>query len=493
MYKRKLEINEGRNNNIIVNDYCIDDLSSLKESIEFVLSRNVNNQPINIIIGAEEKLSEKHIEALNKIVQDLHLSYVYIIDGTPSSALDHIVYCNVYDDNINKNPNFKNSIIFINAPTKLNLQITAHFQAQSHQTELLVDLTALAKNLQHYKSFLHPNTRITCMIKADGYGAGSVEVAKTLQQYGVDYLAVAVADEGVKLREEGIRCPIMVMNPERSSFRSLVEYHLEPEMYNFYLLEAFVKYLKLHELSNYPVHIKVDTGMHRLGFTYKNIDRLLELLKRENAVKPVSVFSHFVGSDSSAFDDFSEIQKERFRILSDRIREEINPNIIRHLCNTAGIERFDDAQYEMVRLGLGLYGINPVNNETINTVTTLVTKILYVDEVEQTETVGYSRKGTLSKKSKIAVLPLGYADGLFRALGNRKGYCLVNGKKASYVGNICMDICMVDVTDIDCKEGDSVEIFGPNLSASQLAEWIGSIPYEIMTAVSPRVKRIYIE
>lgn len=493
MDKRKLEIKEGRNNNIIVNDYCIDDLSSLKASIEFVLQRNVSNQPINIIIGAEQKLAGKHLEALKQIIEELQLNYVYIIDGTPSSVSTHIIHCNVYDDYINKNQNFVNSIIFINAPTELNHQITAHFQAQSHQTELRVDLTALAKNLQHYKAFLSPSTKITCMIKADGYGAGAVEVAKTLQQHGIDYLAVAVADEGAILREEGIKCPIMVMNPERSSFRSIVQNHLEPEIYNFYLLEAFIKYLKLHEITGYPVHIKVDTGMHRLGFTNKNIDHLIEILKRENAVKPVSIFTHFVGSDNPELDDFSEVQKERFRYLSDKIGNEINPTIIRHQCNTAGIERFPDAHYEMVRLGLGLYGINPIDNSTINTVTTLMTKILFIDEVDANETVGYSRKGILGNQSKIAALPLGYADGLFRAFGNRKGYCLVNGKKAQYVGNICMDICMVDVTNIDCKEGDDVEIFGPHLSVSQLAEWGETIPYEVMTAVSPRVKRVYLE
>lgn len=493
MNKMKLEINEGRNNNIIVNDYCIEDLSSLRASIEFVLHRNVREQPINIILGAEKRFSDKHIEAINNIIDEFNLQYVYIIDGSPSCVQTHIIYCNVYDDYINKNQNFTNSIILINAPTKLNQQITAHFQVQSHQTELRVDLSALAKNLQHYRDFLNPSTKITCMIKADGYGAGAGEVAKTLQQQGVDYLAVAVADEGVKLREEGITCPIMVMNPERSSFHSLLEFKLEPEIYNFFLLEAFVKYLKLHEQKNYPVHIKVDTGMHRLGFTENNIDQLVQFLKEEDAVKPVSVFSHFVGSDSSALDEFSTEQKRRFKVLSDKIRNEINPAIIRHECNTAGIERFPDVQYEMVRLGLGLYGINPIDNTTINTVTTLVTKILYVNEVEASETVGYSRKGKLERKSKIAALPLGYADGLFRALGNRKGYCLVNGKRADYVGNICMDICMVDVTGIECKEGDTVEIFGPNLSVSQLAEWAGTIPYEVMTAVSPRVKRIYIE
>jgi alanine racemase len=492
MFNRNLEINEGRNNNIIVNDYCIDDLSSLKASIEFVLHRNVSNQPINIILGAETRFSDRHVDAINRIIAEYSLQYVYIIDGSPSMVSNHLIYCNVYDDYINKNQIFTNSILLINAPTKLNRQITAHFQAQSHQTELRVDLTALSKNLQHYKTFLSPETKIICMIKACGYGAGAVEVAKTLQQQGVDYLAVAVADEGVKLREEGIRCPIMVMNPERSAFHSLVEYQLEPEMYNFYLLEAFIKYLKLHELTAYPIHVKVDTGMHRLGFTFKNIDKLVELLKNEDAVKPVSVFSHFVGSDSPVFDDFSEVQKERFRILSDKIRKEINTNIIRHQCNTAGIERFHDVQYEMVRLGLGLYGINPIDNSTINTVTTLVTKVLYVDEVDASETVGYSRKGILNKNSKIAALPLGYADGLFRALGNRKGYCLVNGEKAPYVGNICMDICMVDVTGIECKEGDSVEIFGPNLSVSRLAEWVETIPYEIITTVSSRVKRVYI-
>ena len=396
------------------------------------------------------------------------------------------------DDIMNK---LEHQLILIKGARKFHFErITDRLEKKVHETILEVNLSALVDNLNYYRSFLKPETKMVCMVKADAYGAGAVEVAKTLQDHNVDYLAVAVADEGVTLREKGITQGIMVMNPEMSSFSTLFQYNLEPEIYSFRLLDALI-YAAEHEgITNFPVHIKLDTGMHRLGFDPEmDIPRLIERLKRQTALIPRSVFSHFVGSDSDNFDEFSAKQYDLFLKGSKQLQEAFPHPILRHICNSAGIEHFPERQLEMVRLGLGLYGINPRNDQTIHNVSTLRTTILQIHDVKAGESVGYSRKTVLERDSRIASLPIGYADGLDRLLGNRKGYCLVNGQKADYVGNICMDVCMIDVTDIPCEEGDLATIFGDELSPSKLASLCGTIPYEILTGIAPRVKRIYFE
>ncbi len=373
-------------------------------------------------------------------------------------------------------------------------QLTELLVQKVHETILEVNLSALVDNLNWYRSFMKPETKLVCMIKADAYGAGSAEVAKTLQDHRVDYLAVAVADEGVTLRKNGITSNIMIMNPEMTAFKTMFDYDLEPEVYSFRLLEALIKAAEKEGITSYPVHIKLDTGMHRLGFNPgEDMERLVERLKHQNAIIPRSVFSHFVGSDSDSFDDFSARQFALFDVGSRQLQAAFDHKILRHIDNSAGIEHFPDRQLDMCRLGLGLYGINPRNNEIINNVSTLKTTILQLRHVKAGETVGYSRKGTLDRDSVIAAIPIGYADGLNRHLGNRRGYCLVNGHKAEYVGNICMDVCMIDVTDIPCKEGDSVEIFGDRLPVTVLSDALDTIPYEVLTGISNRVKRVYFQ
>jgi len=284
----------------------------------------------------------------------------------------------------------------------------------------------------------------------------------------------------------------MIMNPEMSSFRTLFEYRLEPEVYSFRLLDALIHAAEREGITNFPIHIKLDTGMHRLGFNPdRDIPELIHRLQSQTALIPRSVFSHFVGSDSDDFDRFSAHQYELFIRATDQLQQAFPYHILRHICNSAGIEHFPDRHLDMVRLGLGLYGINARNNHTIHCVSTLRTTILQLRDVPADETVGYSRKGHLTRPSRIAALPIGYADGLNRHLGCGVGYCLVNGQKAPYVGNICMDVCMVDVTDIPCQEGDTAIIFGPELPPAVLADAIGTIPYEILTGVSPRVRRVY--
>lgn len=373
-------------------------------------------------------------------------------------------------------------------------RITAHLSLQVHKTTLEVNLEALAENLDYYRSFMRPETRIICMVKASAYGGGSIEIAKTLQDRGVDYLAVAVADEGAELRRAGITAGIIVMNPELSSFGTLFEYNLEPEVYSFELLEALLTAADKEGITHFPVHIKLDTGMHRLGFHPQlDIPVLIDRLHHQNALMPRSVFTHFAGSDSADFDEFTASQFALFDTASRQLQQAFNHKILRHACNSAAITRFPQYHLDMVRLGLGLYGINPIDNTTLSCVTTLRSTLLQIREVNAGESVGYSRRTRLDRPSRIAAIPIGYADGLNRRLGNRQGYCLVNGCPAPYVGNICMDVCMIDVTDVDCQEGDAVEIFGRQLPVAQLAKWLGTIPYEILTAVSERVKRVYFQ
>ena len=373
-------------------------------------------------------------------------------------------------------------------------RITEQLEQKVHETILEVNLNAVVENLNYYRSFLKPETKMVCMIKADGYGAGAVEIAKTLQDHRVDYLAVAVADEGVTLRKAGITANIMIMNPEMTAFKTMFDYDLEPEVYSFRLMDALIKAARKEGITGWPVHIKLDTGMHRLGFDpVHDIDEVIDRLRHQNAIIPRSVFSHFVGSDSDGFDEFSARQFALFDEGSRKLQSAFSHHILRHMDNSAGIEHFPERQMDMCRLGLGLYGVDPRDNRMLSTVSTLKTTILQLRHVPAGETVGYSRKGKIDRDSVIGAIPIGYADGLNRHLGNRHGYCLVNGQKAEYVGNICMDVAMIDVTDIPCQEGDHVEIFGEHLPVTVLSDILETIPYEMLTGVSNRVKRVYFQ
>ncbi len=373
-------------------------------------------------------------------------------------------------------------------------QLIEQLSLRVHETTLHVNLEAIAENLNYYRSFMKPETKITCMVKASAYGAGAVEIAKTLQDRGVDYLAVAVADEGAELRRAGITTGIIVMNPEMTAFHTLFEYDLEPEVYCFNLLDALIRAAEKEGIQGFPVHVKLDTGMHRLGFNpLTDMPRLIERLSSQSAVVPRSVFSHFVGSDSPDFDDFSAQQFRLFDEASKTLQAAFPNKILRHICNSAGIERFPERHLDMVRLGLGLYGIDPIDNRRLHNVTSLRTTILQIRNVPKGDSIGYSRRTVCDRNSRIAAIPIGYADGLNRHLGNRNGYCLVNGHQAPYMGNICMDVCMIDVTDIPCKEGDTVEIFGDELPVTVLSDKLDTIPYEVLTSVSGRVKRVYFQ
>ncbi len=503
----RLEVKEGKNGCMLINDSYNADTASLDIALDFMkrrcstlphlkktlilsdikqtglatralyatVAQYVTHHRIDKFIGIGKDISSEK-ERLKKMNCELHLF----------DTSDEFLHSEQLH-------NFTNEIILIKGARAFHFEdITEALEKKVHQTILEVNLSALRDNLNHYRNNLSPDTKTICMVKASAYGAGAMEVARTLQDCRVDYLAVAVADEGAELRKAGITTGIIVMNPEPGTVRTLFDNKLEPEVYSFGMLRMLAQAACREGITDYPIHIKIDTGMHRLGFLPSEIPALIEELKKQNSLTPRSVFSHFVGSDSDRFDSFSREQIKRFEQASSMLQAAFKHKILRHICNSAGAERFTDVQYEAVRLGIGLYGVSPMGNDaTLRPISTLKTIILQIHDVPADETVGYSRKGELQRPSRIAALPIGYADGLNRHLGNRHGYCLINGKAASYVGNICMDVCMVDVTDIDCHEGDVVEIFGTNLSVETVAGWLDTIPYEVLTAVSTRIKRIY--
>jgi len=499
----RLEVKDGKQGCVIINDSYSSDISSLDIALDFMSRRpddRARKQTLILSDMYQTGLSSRMLyKRISQLVDSRGISKLIGIGRDISSARNafNVPEKYFYETTADflKSDVFKNlhsEAVLVKGSRKFNFDlITDQLELKVHETILEVNLQALVANLNRYRDMLPQGTKITCMVKSSAYGSGSIEIAKTLQDQKVNYLAVAVADEGCELRRAGINTNIMVMNPERTSFKTLFDYKLEPEIYSFHLLEEIVRAAEHEGMANFPVHIKIDTGMHRLGFAPSDVPELISRLKRQSAVIPRSVFSHFVGSDSPSFDGFTKQQAEMFAKAADQIRNSFNHVIIRHICNSAGIERFPQYHFEMVRLGMGLYGVNPIDNMPLETVCTLKTTILQIRDVDAGDTVGYSRKGVIEKPSRIAAIPIGYADGLDRHLGNGHAYCLVNGQKAWYVGNICMDVCMIDVTGIDCREGDSVEIFGSGLPLHVLSDVLGTIPYEIISTVSTRVKRVY--
>ncbi len=503
----RLEVKEGRRGCTLINDTYNSDLASLDIALDFMQRRPDHNGRQRTLILSDMDQSGLSTKELNRRLADMISSRgvrrflgVGTEIATLSQLLDTSIDAHFFTDSdqLIASETFRtlhNEVILIKGARRFHFDhVTELLVEKVHETTLEVNLSAVVANLNWYRSMMKPGTKLVCMIKADAYGAGAVEIAKTLQEHRVDYLAVAVADEGVALRQAGITANIMVMNPEMSSFKTLFDYELEPEVYSFRLFDALCHAARKEGIAGYPIHIKLDTGMHRLGFhPVTDMPALIERLHNQVALTPRSVFSHFVGSDDDAFDDFSQEQYELFSLGADALQNAYSHHIMRHIDNSAGIEHFVNYQEDMCRLGLGLYGINPRGGTTINTVSTLKTTILQMRHVPAGDSIGYSRRTILDRDSVIAALPIGYADGLDRHLGNRRGYCLVGGKRADYVGNICMDVCMIDVTGIECSEGDTVEIFGDHLPVTTLSRLLDTIPYEVLTGISNRVKRIYFE
>lgn len=501
----RLEVKDGRNGCTLINDSYNSDIHSLDIALDFMSRRPDTREQKRTLILSDILQSGDSPRSLYSRVASLAESrgiqkFIGVGEEIASCA-DYFpmerYFFRTTDELIDSDVfrHLSDEFVLIKGARNFHFDhITELLTKKVHQTILEVNLNALVDNLNYYRSFLKPETKMVCMVKAAAYGVGSLEVSKTLQDHKVDYLAVATADEGVELRKAGITANIMIMNPEMTSFKTLFDFRLEPEVFSFQILDALIRAAEKEGVTNFPVHIKLDTGMHRLGFNpRKDMDRLIEKLTRQTALVPCSVFSHFVGSDGDNFDDFSHRQFDLFDEASSQLQSVYGHKIIRHICNSAGIEHFPQYHLDMVRLGLGLYGINPRTNQVLHNIATLKTTILQIRDVRAGDSIGYSRKSFVDRDSRIAAIPIGYADGLNRHLGNRHCYCLVNGKKAPYIGNICMDVCMIDVTGIDCEEGDQVVIFGDELPVTVLSDALDTIPYEILTGVSDRVQRIYIQ
>ncbi|MDR0431036.1 MAG: bifunctional UDP-N-acetylmuramoyl-tripeptide:D-alanyl-D-alanine ligase/alanine racemase [Tannerellaceae bacterium] len=498
----RLDVKQGRNNCLLINDTYNSDINSLDIALDFLQSRKAEKKLKSTLILSDILQSGTLPKSLYKRVSDLVVRKK--IDRIIGIGRDLSEYGSFFAIEKEFYPtteaflsspgirNFRDELILLKGSRRFHFErISERLEKKVHETILEVNLDAIVHNFSHYRSLLRPETKIAAMVKAYGYGAGPNELAKTLQEYRCDYLAVAVADEGAELRKEGISIPILVMNPELSSSNLLLENQLEPEIYSFRLLDAMLKETACRGITSYPVHIKIDTGMHRLGFKPGDIPAICERLKSQSGVVVRSVFSHLAGSDSSEFDSFTEQQITLFKQASEELENGLGHPVFKHILNSAGIERFIEYQMDMVRLGIGLYGVSASGNKELQNVTTLKTTILQIQEVASGDSIGYSRMSYVSRDSRIAIIPIGYADGLDRHFSNGNGCVVINGKRCPIIGNICMDTTMVDVTGIDAHEGDSAIIFGEKLPVKELSDKLGTIPYEILTSISPRVKRVY--
>lgn len=501
----RLDVRKGKENCIIINDTYNSDINSIKIALDFQQQRKVDRHLKKTLILSDilqtgipsrslykkvaEMVEQSGIERIIGIGKEIAASQ----DMFPMPEKSFYETTGEFIDS-GEWRGFNHELILLKGARKYHFeQICILIEERIHETMLEVDLDAVVHNFNFYKSRLQPDMKLVCMVKANAYGAGAVEIAKTLQYHRCDYLAVAVAEEGIQLRKEGISLPLIVLNPEVNGFEELFSNDLEPEVYNFRILSAFIKEAERRGITDYPIHLKIDTGMHRLGFLPEQISEMIILLKKQKGLKVRSIFSHLSASESWHFDDFTHQQMHIFKEAAKEIEQAFHYPVYKHILNSAGMERFQDTRWDMARLGIGLYGISASGLSGLKNVCTLKTTILQIKEVSSNETIGYGRKEKLAYDARIATIRFGYADGLNRQFGNRKGKVLINGQYAPIVGNVCMDLCMVDVTDIKVKEGDSVILFGEGLSVIEMAESIGTIPYEILTAVSPRVKRIYIK
>ncbi len=498
----RLDVKQGINNCLIINDTYNSDINSLDIALDFQQSRRVGKKlkctlilsdilqsgtlPKSLYKKVADLVKRKKISRIIGIGRDLTaFSDVFDIEKTFYLTTDDFIKSGA----IHK---FRNELILIKGSRRFHFEkISELLEKKAHETILEVNLDAIVHNFNWYRAKLKPETKMACMVKAFGYGAGSYELAKTLQEHRCDYLAVAVADEGAELRKEGISIPIIVMNPEFNSFNMLFEHQLEPEIYSFRLLDAIIHETERRGITFYPIHIKFDTGMHRLGFQPEDVTAICERLKSQSGVVARSVFSHLVGSDSPVFDEFTHKQLDTFIETATAFEKEIEYPVIKHILNSAGIERFTGYQLDMVRLGIGLYGVSASGEKGLRNVSTLRTTILQIQTIKAGDSIGYSRRSFVNRDSRIGIIPIGYADGLDRHLSNGVGEVFVNEQRCRIIGNICMDTCMIDLTDITADEGDSVMLFGENLPVNEMADRLNTIPYEVLTSISPRVKRVY--
>lgn len=503
----RLELKEGINNCSIINDSYNSDLGSLSIALDFLNQQK--QHPKKTLILSDILQSGKNEENLYREVAELvSRKGIHRIIGIGEAlmhqqeqfTIEKSFYPTTEDFLRNFNTSmFRDETVLLKGARAFRFEeVSKVLQQKAHETVLEINLNAIVHNLNYFRSKLKPETKIMAMVKAFSYGSGSFEIANILQFHRVDYLAVAYADEGIELRKAGITMPIMVMNPEEQSYDTMIQYNLEPEIFSFRVLGLFDDAIKRNRIAGredkpLAVHIKLDTGMHRLGFEEHELNELIVRIKNNRNIIVRSVFSHLAGSDEQEHDDFSRTQIRRLSEMSERIAEHFDYPVLRHILNSAGIVRFPDAQFDMVRLGIGLYGIGTSQQEQnmLQNVSTLKTTISQIKTIPEKDTIGYSRKGVAKRNMQIATVPIGYADGLSRKLSNGRGKMMIHGKPAPIVGNVCMDMCMIDITDIPCSEGDEVIVFGEGYPITEVAKDLETIPYEVLTNVSRRVKRVY--
>jgi alanine racemase len=501
MVGMRLELKNGINQCSVIDDSYSADISSLAIALDFLNLQNQHERKTLILSDLFETGRSKdtlYTEIADLLAQKQVRHLIGI--GPDISSHKHLLPAgSMFYANTNAfledftNLQFHNESILVKGARVFEFErISKRLTQKIHDTVLEIDLSALANNLQFYRAKLKPGVKIMAMVKAFSYGSGSFEIANVLQYHKVDYLAVAYTDEGIALRRAGIKLPIMVMSPEPAAFDAIVRYQLQPEIYSIQILEQFNAFLE-NISSSFPIHLKIDTGMHRLGFESSDIDSLINTLSTSKNIKVSSIFSHLVASDDSAHDDFTKHQIDSFREIAAQISAALGYEPLKHISNTSGISRVPEAQMDMVRVGIGLYGFDAAlkNNKGLQTVARLKTTVSQVRQVKAKESVGYSRRGVMQQDGCIATVKIGYADGYSRRFGNGVGRMLVRGQQVPTIGSICMDMCMLDVTGLDVKTGDEVVVFDDMLTIEMLAKQIDTIPYEILTNISQRVKRVY--
>ncbi len=497
----RLQVKKGINDSLLIDDSYSSDYQSLKIALDFLEQQKTHQQKTVILSDIFQSgfTPEVLYQKVGQLLNQNHVNRVIGIGSKISSYLKNTPQFQSYPDtetflsNFNLKA-FRNETILIKGSRSFQFEkIVSELEEKTHETVLEINLDAISHNLKFYKSKLKPTTKTMVMVKAFGYGNGSYEIAKLLAHHKVSYLGVAFADEGVELRKAGINIPIIVMNPEKSAFSTMIAYNLEPEIYNLYALTTFLQIAESFNLFQYPIHLKFNTGMNRLGFVKNDLKPLIDLLQNTNLVKVTSMFSHLATSDMPEQKDFTLQQINLFKEYTHYVCSQLQIKPLLHILNTSGIYNFSEHQMDMVRVGIGLYGVgnNATENAQLQNVATLKSTILQINHVPVNESVGYGRRFIAQKNSKIATVPIGYADGIRRSYGNGKGYVLVNNQKAPIAGTICMDMLMIDVTDIDVNLGDEVLIFGNDLRITEVAKIWETIPYEVMTAISQRVKRIF--
>lgn len=506
----RLELKKGINGCSVINDSYSADLSSLQMALNFLDQQSGGSKKTVILsdflqsAASDEQLYASIISSLKKhqvrrligIGERIAQGLGPMIQAKDNMEAEFFPSTDIYLQQF-RSSQFKDETILIKGARIFGFEkIVSLLEQKVHQTVLEINLNAIVHNLKEYQQLLKPSTKVMAMVKAFAYGSGGAEIAGILQYHKVDYLGVAYADEGVELRKAGILLPVMVMNPEESSFDAIAENNLEPEIYSFELLRSLDNFLKKEGLQDYPVHVEIETGMNRLGFSVAEMDELAKYLKSTSSFRIQSVFSHLAASEDEKQDDFTKEQYEKFQAAADRLGELTGYSFIRHIANSAAMLRHPFLQLDMVRLGIGLYGIDSADSHKLNLqpVATLKSTVAQLKHLKAGESVSYNRLGVVKKDSLIATVRLGYADGYPRRLGNGAGYMYTRGKMAPVIGSVCMDMTMIDVTGIEgIKEGDDVIIFGKELPVQQVAQAAGTIPYEIMTGVSQRVKRVYFE